>query len=252
MATEAFSIHGDPSRACPLLITCEHASDAVPPPLLATDADRAWLATHWGWDPGAGDLARSLADTLACTAVLAGFSRLVCDANRRPEDPTWARDALREHGLQHLVSFNNPLTEPDRRWRERALFNAYHGAIDALIAARTARGLPTRLFSVHSFTPRFDGEARSMELGVLFDREERDALRLAALLKESGFAVALNEPYSGRAGLMYAADRHATAHGLPCLEIEARQDLLADAAGVARVCAALAHALRLLGWTHRG
>ncbi|MEM6929678.1 MAG: hypothetical protein AAF602_22250, partial [Myxococcota bacterium] len=50
--------------------------------------------------------------------------------------------------------------------------------------------------------------------------------RLLDHLAVAGWSVALNEPWSGREGLMYAADRHSLAHGRVALEIEVRQDLL--------------------------
>lgn len=252
MPFEPFTICGDPLSSSPLVLTCEHASNLVPPPLSASEADRVWLETHWGWDPGAAALTRGLVAALGATAILAEFSRLVCDPNRPPDHPTWARTELVENGQRHVVSFNADLDPVERERRRTELFEGYHGAIHSLLSRRKEAGLASALFSVHSFTPALDGTPRQMEVGVLFDREEDAAERLAQLLKERGFLVALNEPYSGRAGLMYSVDRHARAHAIPCLEIEVRQDLLDAPSNISRVASYVAHALQKLGWTPRG
>jgi predicted N-formylglutamate amidohydrolase len=49
----------------------------------------------------------------------------------------------------------------------------------------------------------------------------------------------MNEPYSGRAGLIYSAARHASAHGKRALELEVRQDLALEARVRAQVTGAL-------------
>jgi predicted N-formylglutamate amidohydrolase len=82
-----------------------------------------------------------------------------------------------------------------------------------------------------------------MEVGVLYDAHEAHAHALAARLETEGFAVAHNEPYSGHAGLTYAASRHGRAHGVPYLELEVRSDLIASAGRVAEVATRIARAL---------
>ena len=80
-------------------------------------------------------------------------------------------------------------------------------------------------------------------MGVLFDGYEPVARRLAEHLTEVGFKTALNEPYSGMMGQMYAMNRHGQKHGVVYLELEIRQDLLTTPARTVdvadRLCAAL-------------
>src|SRR5689334_23630647 len=78
--------HGE-GRA-PVLITCDHASRAVPRALAGLGLDPELLMQHIGWDIGAADVTRRLAHLLDAPAVLAGYSRLVVDCNRDPGDPT--------------------------------------------------------------------------------------------------------------------------------------------------------------------
>jgi predicted N-formylglutamate amidohydrolase len=166
-------------------------------------------------------------------AVLSRFSRLVCDPNRAPEDPTFVVERIGDH----ILSWNRHVDAAERARRDARYAAAYHGAIDRLLARRLAAGRATRLCSIHSFTASLDGAARPMEIGVLFDAHEEVAARLEGRLREAGFRTAANEPYSGYAGLIHAARLHGRRHGIVYVELEVRQDLIAtpaDAAGVAR------------------
>ena len=226
----------------PLVITCEHASCRLPPPYQAAPEDRRLLHDHWGWDPGAADVARALRAATGSVAFLANFSRLLVDPNR----PVDAPDLVRRRAEGHTFSFNREVDAAEQARRVERLYRPYHEAIEAALVARRDRD--TLLFSVHSFTPCLDGEPREMELGVLFDEHEPLAVQLAGALRRAGFVVALNAPYSGRDGLVYSAHRHGTAHGVPYLEVEVRNDLVTESRGVARVADALKAGLdELLG-----
>jgi len=109
-------------------------------------------------------------------------------------------------------------------------------ALDALFLSSRA---PLAL-SVHSFTPLYEGQRRVVEVGVLFDREEALAVELHARFREAGFEARLNEPYSGREGLIYSVSSHASVSGRRALELELRQDLAVDPAVRARVIEVLA------------
>lgn len=227
----------------PLLLTCEHASNAVPAPLAAGPEDRRWLESHWGWDIGIEPATRAILDRLGGAAVFARFSRLVCDANRRPD----ADSLILTHIDGAPLSFNQHLDAAERDRRLETLHGAYHDAIHAE-AARLA-SLDPLLLSMHSFTPSLRGETRPMEVGVLFDDWEPQAHALADRIRAQGFVTALNAPYSGRGGLIYAIRRHGLAHRRVYLELEIRQDLLSDDASARRVGERLADALE--GWEWR-
>jgi predicted N-formylglutamate amidohydrolase len=96
------------------------------------------------------------------------------------------------------------------------------------------------VFSVHTFTDNYEGDARVLEVGVLFDHDEEPARRLTRHLGEAGFHVLENEPWSGKAGLAYSSVRHAQEFGRCALEIEVRQDLIVDEPFAARLAEALA------------
>ena len=83
-----------------------------------------------------------------------------------------------------------------------------------------------------------------MHVGVLFDRYEEAAKAVGEALQEQGFIAALNAPYSGLAGeLMFGASRHGIRYGVPYLELELRQDKLADSTMIEDVADRLVRAL---------
>ncbi len=216
MVTGAFVTLG---RASPggWLFTCEHASRRLPAGYTASQADNSLLSAHWGWDIGAADLTRALCRSLGGGAVFSNFTRLLCDPNREPGDPTM----FLEDTDDGAPSFNAALDGAERDRRLRRYFHPFHEAI-----SRFARQRPRLLLSIHSFTPSFRGRARRMEAGVLFDRHDELAHRFALALAGEGLVTALNEPYSGKDGLIYSAARHGNEAGVPYLELELRQDLI--------------------------
>lgn len=241
---DGVEVYGELNRDGLMVVTCEHATKRVPAPLVASESDAILLDAHWGWDPGAEWVARRLVDLTRSVGIFSRFSRLVCDPNRDPSDPTWILEGAEGHSL----SFNHALSSTERERRRATYHDPYHARIGEMLDARLALGADVLLLSVHSFTPVLGDEVRWMEVGVIFDAHEAVATRLSEHLKDEGFVVALNEPYSGYKNVMYSANRHGNTHRVLYLELEIRQDLLGSqeaAHAVAdRVCRAL-EALRI-------
>lgn len=228
--------------ASPLVISCEHASNRIPAPLRTGPGDAPWLQTHWAWDIGARSFSLELARQVNGSALLARFSRLVCDANRAPED----RDLIRAVVEGHPLAFNRRLPPAEVERRLSTYHHPYHQELDRLVAQTTARQGQAVLLSVHSFTPVWGLDLRAVELGVLFDDHEEEARALARGFRRLGFDAALNEPYSGRAGLIYAAARHGRAHGVLHLELEINQAMIPTAGRARRLARRLAPAIRAI------
>ena len=224
----------------PILLVCDHASSRLPDALGTLGLDKGELSRHIAIDIGAAALTRALAKLFDAPALLAGYSRLVIDCNREPEDHT----AIREISEGVVIPGNRRLTRAQRDARIDAVFRPYHAAIAARIAAVEQRGAVPVLIAVHSFTPRFRGVSRPWHVGILSGRDRRIAdPMIAALSADGSLAVGDNQPYSGLHFAGYTMDNHAVRRGLPCVMIEVRQDLVADEAGVTRWAALLQRAL---------
>ena len=234
----AYEIAGEPGAGGPFVLSCEHATHELPE-WEPAPGDRPFLAAHWGWDIGAADLTRALCRLTGSCAVLARFSRLVCDPNREPAEPSFVVAEIDGAPLE----LNRGVDAAERQRRRERYFDPYHAAIDRTLRARRARGGEFRLCAIHSFTPVWLGQRRPMEIGVLFDAHDEHAWRLEGALAAEGFEVALNAPYSGKDGLIYSARRHGRAHGLVYLELEVRQDLIDSRAKAEAVAERVARAL---------
>jgi predicted N-formylglutamate amidohydrolase len=135
---------------------------------------------------------------------------------------------------------NAGLTEADKMARREAIFDPYHAEIRRLIKLL---GRPVYV-AMHSFTPVYLGVARPIEVAVLFNRNPRLSRIMARLLRDEGdLAVAENEPYQVSDETDYGVPVHAEAGGLDYLEIEIRQDLIADEPGQAAWARRLARLL---------
>jgi predicted N-formylglutamate amidohydrolase len=129
---------------------------------------------------------------------------------------------------------NRGLGEADRLARRDAIFRPYQDRIAALLDRRADQGRASALVALHSFTPIFKGVSRPWHAGILFNRDARLARPLLELLRaEDGLAVGENEPYRVTDLTDYTVPVHGERRGLPHVEIEIRQDLIADPAGQA-------------------
>jgi len=227
----------------PALVVCDHASRAFPKALNRLGLPELAGWQHIAWDIGAGELARGLSHALDAPAVLAGYSRLVVDCNRQPDDP----EAFRSVSDGWDVPGNAALTEFERRTRLACFFDPYHEAIAAMLADFRRRAVVPLVISVHTFTPAMGGQARPWHVGVLWDKDEASARRLMAGLRAvEGLVVGDNEPYSGKHPSDYTIDHHAEPAGLPHVCIEVRQDTLESPAGIEHWVRLLARLLREL------
>jgi predicted N-formylglutamate amidohydrolase len=161
----------------------------------------------------------------------------VIDCNRDPTRP----DAIAEVSDGVAVPGNAALSASARADRVDEIFAPYHARIAAEIEARRSASRRTVLLALHSFTPVMEGFARPWHFGVLHMGDSRFSEAMLAVLRTALGAevVGDNEPYR-MDGTDYTAPRHAIAGGLDYLELEVRQDLIADAAGQAEVAALLA------------
>lgn len=201
----------------PLLFVCDHAAPALPLGYGGLGLDPALLTTHIAYDIGAAIVTRTLASAYGAAAVLGAWSRLLIDLNRGPDDPTLVMKV--SDGSIIPGNRNADAAEIARR------VAAFHAPYHAAISEQIARIGPAVIVSVHSFTPAWKGVPRPWQVGILWDQDARLAAPLMAALRQDGFIVGDNEPYSG-ALENDTLNRHGTKAGLPHVLIEIRQDLI--------------------------
>ena len=225
----------------PFLLIGDHAGVAVPATLGDLGLPPEEMARHIACDIGIADMGGILARALGASFIRQTYSRLVIDCNRAPG---WD-DSIPPISDGTMVPANQSLSPADAEGRRALIFQPYHDAITAALDQRLQASLPTVLISLHSFTPVMRGFVRPWTYGVLHEgRSPFSNAVLAELRGRLGEAViGDNQPYSLSGETDYSAPFHAIARGLDYLEIEVRQDLIADADGQAQAASVLAEVL---------
>jgi predicted N-formylglutamate amidohydrolase len=235
--------------ASPIVLLCEHASNAIPVEFDQLGLPSHDLRRHIAWDIGVADLCRLLSTALDAALFLAGYSRLLIDCNRPIGVPT----SIPEVSETTTIPGNLGLTDRQRQERADRFYWPFQRAVMAHLDQRQNEGRPTLVIGVHSFTPVFKGVARAWQAGVLFEPDiyvgaEKRVLgsELLAALNERNpdLHIAANQPYQIRDVSDYTVPVHGRARGLAACLIEIRQDLLADPAGIESWTARLIPALK--------
>jgi len=218
------TVHNESSQS-PFLIVVDHAGNLIPRALDRLGVPETECQRHIAWDIGIAAVSRFVADALDAILVQQNYSRLVIDCNRAPGSET----SIPEISELTPIPGNIGVSEDRKGARVREIFRPYHDRIETELDRRRQAGRPAALIAMHSFTPVFMGAARPWHAGVLYNRDRRFADILLALLKrEEGLLVGDNEPYSVSDLSDYTIPIHGERRGLVHVEIEIRQDLIAD------------------------
>ena len=210
-----------PKGASPLLLVCEHASNAMPAQFDQLGLDDITLQSHIAFDPGALDLATKLSALLDATLVHSCASRLLYDCNRPPE----ASDAIPERSEIFAVPGNKGLSSEQKRTRARLFYEPFRQLLASTLAQRS---VVTAIVTIHSFTPVYNGHARAVELGVLHDDDSRFADEIIALAPSHlSLDVRRNQPYGPEDGVTHTLKLHGIENALHNVMLEVRNDLLA-------------------------
>ncbi|MFZ2209451.1 MAG: N-formylglutamate amidohydrolase [Porticoccaceae bacterium] len=229
----------NPEGRAPWVITADHAGRAIPRALGTLGVGAADLERHIAWDIGIAGLAERLAVRLDAFAILQQYSRLVIDCNRAPGTP----QSIVTESERTPIPGNVGISAVEAETRAAVIFHPYHDRIRAELDARAASGRQTLLVALHSFTPVFLGESRSWHCGVLYHRDARlGHLLLASARREPGLVVGDNQPYAVSDATDYGIPVHGEQRGIAHVELEIRQDLIADVAGQ------IAWAARIARW----
>ena len=203
----------------------DHAGSAIPASLDQLGLPPEERRRHIAIDIGIEALGTRLSQRLDAPFIWQTYSRLVVDCNRRPDEAGWIA-AISDHTA---VPGNRDLDESDRQARHDAIYAPYHQAIGHALDRRADRQPPITLVSLHSFTPFMNGARRPWDIAVLHDgHNDAFARKVLQFLQADGsWVVGDNEPYRMDA-VDHTIPHHAFARGLPYIELEMRQDLLAD------------------------
>ena len=211
----------------PVAIVCEHAGQAVPARLNGLGLAKGDIDKHVGWDIGAREVSRLMAERLAAPAALQNYSRLVIDCNRPPRaaDSTPAVS----HGI--AVPGNAGLSNYDHWLRIDEIFVPFQNLVDSVLDASSRR----IAVSIHSFEPVLAGRLRPWDIGLLHRHDTKTSqLLLRALRKRRPeINAALNEPYTIDDESDFFVPYHGEGRGIAHVLVEIRNDHIRSPEGCA-------------------
>jgi len=175
-----------------LVVTCEHGGRDIPRAYEALFAGReAIVHSHRGWDAGALELGRQMADSFGVPLHAATTTRLLIDLNR---------------SIGHRQVFSEitrPLSAAHRREVVDRYYRPHRQAVEGEVARQIAAGARVIHVAVHSFTPTFDGVQRRADVAWLYDpRRPGESVLVRAWMMEfarraPGLRLRRNYPYRG-------------------------------------------------------
>ena len=242
----------NPEGASAFLLVADHAGRRRPRALGDLGVRPADWDRHVAYDIGIEAVGACLARALDAPLIEQRYSRLVIDCNRPPGHP----DSIPARSETVEIPANATLDDAGRSEREKEILQPYRLAVAAALDRRARAGRRTVLVALHSFTPHYLGAAgalaenRPWHAAILHDDGHAPApdplarRMLRLLAAEPGLLVGDNQPYRLTATSDYTIPHHAWSRGLDHVEIEIRQDLIANEAGHAEWSARLARLLR--------
>jgi len=209
------------------LIICDHASNNIPSDFRNLGLDNNAISSHIAYDIGAKEVATHLSKILNCPLVMSDFSRLLIDPNRGVDDPTLVMKISDDKIIEGNKNICNFRENAEKNKRINNYYNAYHDKVSRLIKNKIGNEKYPAIISIHSFTPFWKNKKRNIDIGVLWDNDERLPNIFFKYFEENtpDLVIGDNEPYTGRLknDSIY---RHATINGLSNILIEIRQDLI--------------------------
>lgn len=210
------------------VIACDHGGTLLPHALGDLGVSDDVMRTHVASDLHVAELAGLLAERLDAFTIVHNYSRLAIDVNRPLDSP----ESIVTRSERTRIPGNEALAPDARELRAQALFWSYHRRIEEELSRRAREGRESVLVALHTFTPVYLSVPRAMHAGVLYGRDTRLARAVLARLRaDLSLRVGDNEPYAMSDETDYTAVVHGEQRGLLHVELEVRQDLLADPAG---------------------
>ena len=209
----------NPQGSSRVVVVCEHASHFIPDEFDGLGLTGDALKSHVAWDPGAMGVARGVSQRLDASLVSSTVSRLVYDCNRPPT----ALDAMPAISEVFDVPGNANLTPEARKIRADTYYEPFRAGLATTLSSKNEPVIVT----VHSFTPVYNGQTRSVEIGVLHDSDARLA---DAMLNNTAacerYDVQRNEPYGPEHGVTHTLIEHALGAKRLNVMLEIRSDLI--------------------------
>lgn len=229
-----------------LLITCEHASNAIPKAYqkLFSTAEKI-LETHLAYDIGAAALYTAFQKKQTGYYIRGKWSRLLVDLNRSISKE------------RCFSQYTKALNQGEKQIILEKYYYPYRHAVFENISDLLEQKKNVLHLSLHSFTPYLHGKKRETDIGLLYDparpTEKNFAAHLKNLLKTKiNCRIRYNYPYKGISdGLTSTCRQHFPTTDYAGIEIECNQKLLKNPVTLKQLSAALLHCIEKAQLCHQ-
>lgn len=194
----------------PFLLTCEHASDFIPLKYSNLGLTKEELENSKDlFDPGSLALAHKLVKDLKASLIYPEFSRLLIDANRNLEDNIKNSNTyhsaclktdliLEREGKEYMISipgnsFSDSLFKERKRWKQYV--KPYLLAVENITEKLLERFPRVYIFQIHSFYPRYNGEVRKIDIGVVHNQNEIARRLISKIRDRTNLVIGDNQPW---------------------------------------------------------
>ena len=203
-----------------LILTCEHASNFIPA-AYRKDFNHATLSSHKGFDIGAQSAAEFISKSLKCPLILGKVSRLLIDLNRSKTNDKYFSNYTKQLTPINQSKIIDKYYLPFRNTAYEHIQNSLKNKKNIILHV-----------SVHSFTPKLNGQDRNNDIGLLYDpshhlektfsKQWADNLKL---ISDNSIKVRFNYPYLGTSDGHTSALRKQIHHRYIGIELEINQRL---------------------------
>ena len=228
------------SGKAPLLVGCDHAENRIPESLSNLGLEPRHLESHIALDVGAKQVSMLLSEMFDAPLIMAGYSRLVVDLNRYPDDPS----IILEDSDGIPIPGNIGIDEPSRQERIDTIFDPYHKKYAQMAKQMTERHDNPLLLALHSFSPVCGRQQRPWHYGVMWDEYPGNVKQqmLDGFSRFDDLIIGDNKPYAGHSPQGYAHVEHGHRNRMRVALLEIRQDLISQPEDHER-CAELLYAV---------
>lgn len=181
-------------RPAQFVVTCEHAGNEIPDRwrhCFTAPLAQKLLAGHRGYDPGALAAALQISASLGVACLHTTVSRLLVEANRSEDSP------------ELLSRFTRDLKVAEKQKILSHYYRPFRNQVLASIAQAIEQSRQVVHLSIHTFTPRYRGTWRKLDVGILFNPDRHFENAFASDWIEQfrerfpSIRIAANQPYAG-------------------------------------------------------
>jgi len=177
----------------PVVLSCDHAGRLIPSRYGTLGVPPGQLeAWHGGADLGAGELFDALVSGLDCYGIKNRLSRLVIDMNRYVDQ----EEIIPTHCERSSIPGNQDMSAQECQRRIQEYYRPYHAALEKLLVDCEARHGIAFYLSIHAMAAEFGGQRRPMDFAIVCNAGCPLSPTLGRILRQEGFVVAVNEPYT--------------------------------------------------------